>query len=405
MNVFVKKIHFSWRAVDASGMCVIGKHVSKNLSTLKKELQDKDLTLLSIKQQTDISISFSQKTTKSQSQHNFIREIATLLRTNININHALILLNSAYQQDGDMQSIINTTQQHLEQGISFADALSKQNLFDTITIAMIKTGEQTGTLGNTLIELAQYQEKINKIRSQLLRALSYPLIVLCASLCITLALLLFVVPQFESIFSDFGAQLPLLTRIIVSCANLITQQWYVVLIIVLLSIIMPVFYYRHSSTFQQGLQHALKHTPLISPIINTAMLARWSQMTATTLRAGVPIHQALEATASCIGLTYYQRALETAVMHLKSGLSLQQALIQVDIFPQRIVEMISIGEATGNLDAMFQQITLTYQEQFDSLIENLSKWLEPVIMIILAALIGTIIIAMYLPVFQIGMVV
>lgn len=403
--MFVKKVQFSWRAVDADGMCVVGKTVSKNKRALKKELEDSHLTLLSAKTKTNISISLSRKTIKPQTQHDFIGELATLLRTNINISHALTLLNNTYKQDSDMQSIIRKTQQYLEQGMSFADALSKQHLFDTITIAMIKTGEQTGTLGNTLVELAQYQEKMNKIRSQLLRALSYPLIVLCASLCITLALLLFVVPQFESIFSDFGAQLPLLTRIIVDCANLITQQWYSVVCIAMLGVILPVLCYRHSSTFQRGMQSILKRAPLLGSIINTAMLARWSQMTTTTLRSGIPIHQALEATSSCIGLAYYQRALEKTVMHIKSGLSLQQALIQVDIFPQRIVEMISIGEATGNLDAMFQQITLTYQEQFDSLIEHLSKWLEPVIMIILAALIGTIIIAMYLPVFQIGMVV
>lgn len=393
---------YRWHGVDSNGMLVKGAHIINNAKTLQTWLGEQDITLIDYKRKITLKFSNENKKLTKKQLHQIIYELALLLDSGINITQAIILLSNSYQYHSQLQSVLLTTQVYLEKGYRFSEALKMQKIYNDLIIITIDAGEKTNTLCKTLKELAAYQERMLKIHSQLLRALSYPIAVMSISFLITLIMLLFVVPQFKTIFHDFGSRMPIITHIIVWCSDFLKQKFMLLIAFIGTISLLAVVFYKKNKRYQQWSQKIITKLPIVKQVLTTAMLARWAQMTTTILHAGINIHEALEITSSCIGITFYEHSLRLAIEKIKAGQSLKQSLSSTALFPERVIELIAIGESSGNLIAMFAQIAKSYQQQFDLIVDKLGKWLEPAIMIILAILIGGIVIAMYLPIFQIG---
>lgn len=244
---------------------------------------------------------------------------------------------------------------------------------------MIDTGEQSGTLEIIFNRVALYQEKVEALKSKIKKAMLYPITVLAVALVVTLILLIFVVPQFQAIFSSFGAELPVMTQMVLTVSECI--KYYGGLITIGVSV------------------------PVIGPILQKAAIARFTRTLATTFTAGVPLIAALDSAANASGNAVYRNAIKHIRNEVASGSPINVGMRATTIFPNMAVQMVAIGEESGALDAMLSKIATIYEAEVDDMVDGLSHLLEPIIMVVLGGVIGGLIIAMYLPIFQIGNVV
>jgi len=334
----------------------------------------------------------------------FTRQLATLLKAGIPLVDALGILTKSLSQI-TMSRLLKQIRSDLESGVPLSRAFAKYpQHFDNLYCALIAAGEQSGTLIVMLERLAYYKEKMASLRQKVQKALFYPAFVIAVALIVTIILLLWIVPQFEKLFNEFGAQLPVFTQLILSLSQSLQNHGASLLFIFPLIFIIKTIK-NHNLRFRIFLDRVLLKVFIVGNVLYQSALARFCRTLATTFAVGVPLPEGLHSAAKAVDNTFLYLAIEKIIVDIKMGRQLQFAMQSVNIFPILMIQMIAVGEEAGRLDEMLNRIADFYDEAVDNKIATLSSLLEPIIMVILGVLIGSLIIAIYLPIFNMGQVV
>ena len=398
-----KQAPFTWEGTDRAGKKVKGKIVAINEAAVRADLRRQGVVATRVRKQSAL---FKAKgKVKPADIAIFSRQLATMMTAGIPLVQSFDIIGAGHENPA-MQKLILAIKADVEGGTSLANALAKHPLhFDDLYVNLVTAGEQAGALETLLDKIATYKEKTEAIKAKVKKALFYPAAVIVVAIIVTAILMIFVIPQFESLFQGFGADLPAFTRMVIDISLFIrTKGWLIVIALVAAS---SAFFYfkKRSRAFRHFLDRAILRIPIIGPILNKSAIARYARTLSTTFAAGVPLVEALESVSGASGNIVN----ETAVLRMRdevaTGTRLQRAMENTDLFPNMVNQMIAVGEESGALDDMSGKVADFYEEEVDNAVDSMSSLLEPLIMAILGILVGGMVVAMYLPIFKLGSVV
>jgi len=305
-----------------------------------------------------------------------------------------------------MQKLLSAIKTDLEGGTTLAEALAKHPLyFDKLYVNLVNSGEQSGALETLLDKIATYKEKTEAIKKKIKKALTYPLAVIFVAIIVTAILLIYVIPQFDSLFKGFGADLPTFTRMVVDLSHFVRSNGIFILFGFGVAASAFIYFKKRSRTFNEFLDRNLLRVPIIGEIVKKAAIARFTRTLSTMFAAGVPLVEALESVAGATGNIVYEKATMEIRQEVATGQRLQRAMEATELFPNMVIQMIAVGEESGSLDEMASKVAEFYERDVDDAVDNMSSLIEPMIMAILGVLVGGLVIAMYLPIFKLGAVI
>ena len=335
----------------------------------------------------------------------FTRQLATMMKSGVPLLQAFDI---AMKGSGNaaLSRLLNDIRTDVETGLNLSQAFAKHPVhFDKLFCNLVAAGEQAGILDSLLDRIATYKEKILAIKSKIKSALFYPAAVVVVAGLVVSVMMLFVIPEFKSVFSSFGADLPAPTMMVIAMSDFFVQSWYLVFGALIGAIVFIAWSYKRSTAMQIALDRTLLRFPVIGPIIRKATVARWTRTLATMFAAGVPLVEALDSVGGAAGNYVYLVATRQIQSDVSTGTSLTVAMQSSDVFPTMVVQMVSIGEESGQLDAMLSKVADFFEQEVDDAVAGLSQLLEPLIMVFLGTVIGGLVVAMYLPIFKLGAIV
>jgi type IV pilus assembly protein PilC len=334
----------------------------------------------------------------------FCRQIALMLKAGIPLIQAFDIV--AYSQTNLlMKYLIAEIKKAVETGLTFSEALNKHpQLFSDLICNLVAAGEKSGKLEIMLDMVANYKEKIATIKKKIIKALTYPLVVLLIACLVSLGLLTFVVPQFAALFNSFGAELPALTRMIIYLSDLLKIYWLIIFLFFSGLSYSYVIARKHWRWFREAIDKIQLKLPLLGPVVVKAIIVRFAQTLAITFAAGLPLVDALKTVAGVTGNKVYVKASADIIENVSTGQQLHFALKNTQLFPNMVIQMIAIGEESGTLEFMLIKVANFYEEEINNAVDTLNNLLEPIIMTLLGVLVGGLVIAMYLPIFKLGSV-
>jgi type IV pilus assembly protein PilC len=393
--------HFRWQGFNHQGIKQKGIIEAASIALVKQELGNQAIRVNKISKKND----FFRSRIKQSHITLFSRQLATMLKAGIPLIQAFDFVANS-QTNHLMKSLIVNIKTEVEQGHTFSEALQKHpKFFNDLFCNLIAVGEKSGKLDLMLDKVANYKEKIESIKKRLQKALAYPFFVLLIASFVTLALLIFVVPQFESLFTGFGAELPALTRTVIYVSTLLKNYWPVILGILSALIGGFIKARQHLPWLNYASDKIILRLPILGSLFSKTIIARFAGTLAISFAAGLPLVEALGAVAGVTGNKVYAKATEQIKMELFTGQQLQIAIKNTLLFPTMVVQMVAIGEESGTLEFMLQKIADFYEEEVNASLDISINLLEPIIMAILGLIIGSLVIAMYLPIFKLGSVV
>jgi type IV pilus assembly protein PilC len=305
-----------------------------------------------------------------------------------------------------MKNMLNDIKANIEGGSSLHEAMGKYPVqFDELYRNLVKAGESAGVLDTVLDTVATYKENIEAIKGKIKKAMFYPAIVFAVAILVSAILLIFVVPQFEDVFKNFGAQLPAFTQMIVNASRFLTSYWWFVLMWVVGIAFGLIFAYKRSPRFAHFLARAVLKLPVVGQILHQSAIARFSRTLGVTFAAGVPLVEALDSVSGATGSPIYNDAVKRIKEDVAVGHQLQLAMRQTNLFPNMVVQMVAIGEESGALDKMLFKVAEFYEQEVSNAVDALSSLLEPFIMVIIGVIVGGLVVGMYLPIFKLAAVV
>ncbi len=397
--------NFSYNGVDRRGQKVSGSIRGKNAASVKLLLRKQGINVSQVTKKSDpINIPFlnGKKKITSLEVSIFVRQLATMMKAGVPLVQSFDIVADGLDNES-MKEVVLGIKLEIEGGSNFANALQKYPaLFDKLFVSLVASGEQSGALETMLDRIAVYKEKSEALRSKIKKALKYPISVIVVAVIVTIILLVKVVPVFQNLFQGFGAQLPAFTQMVINMSNWVqTKGW--ILIFVFAGIYVAFSEARkRSPAFVNFLDRTYLKLPVFGNIIYMAVVARYSRTLATTFAAGVPLIEALTSCADASGNVVYQEAILRIRDEVASGQQLNFSMKSSNLFPAMAVQMVSIGEESGKLDAMLDKVATHFESEVDNAVDGLTSMMEPMIMAILGVLVGGLIIAMYLPIFQMG---
>jgi type IV pilus assembly protein PilC len=399
----INQTPFTWEGKDRTGKTVKGKLVAATETAARQELRRQGVMPTRVRKQS--TLFRKQGRVGAGDIAIFARQMATMMAAGIPLVQSFDIIGAGHENPA-MQKLILAIKSDVEGGTTLADALAKHPLhFDDLFVSLVAAGEQAGALETLLDKVATYKEKTEAIKKKIKKALFYPAAVVVVAIVVTTILLIYVIPQFESLFQGFGADLPAFTRMVIDLSNFVQHKGWLLLILLVGAVVGIIQAKKRSRGFQHFLDRAILKIPIIGSILNKSCVARYARTLATTLAAGVPLVEALESVAGATGNILY----ETAVLRMRdevaTGQRLQRAMENTQLFPNMVNQMIAVGEESGSLDAMASKVADFYEEEVDNAVDSMSSLLEPLIMGILGVLVGGLVIAMYLPIFKLGSVV
>jgi type IV pilus assembly protein PilC len=394
---------FSWEGRDRKGQKVKGRTVAQNEQAVRGELRRQGIAATRIKKQSTATKSGGKVTQGDIAI--FSRQLATMLGAGIPLVQAFEIIGAGHDKPS-MQKLLLDIKADIEGGTSLHEALGKHPLyFDDLYVNLTEAGEQAGALESLLDKIATYKEKTEAIKKKVKKALFYPTAVLVVALIVTTILLIFVIPQFESLFKGFGADLPAFTQFVVNMSRFVQKEGIFILMVLGGAGYTFSYFYKRSRKMREFLDRAMLKFPIIGPILNKAAIARFARTLSTMFSAGVPLVEALNSVAGATGNIVYENATMKIRDEVSTGQRLQRAMENTGLFPNMVVQMIAVGEESGSLDTMSGKVASFYEEDVDAAVDSMSSLLEPLIMAILGVLVGGLVIAMYLPIFKLGAVV
>ncbi|MEC8523293.1 MAG: type II secretion system F family protein [Pseudomonadota bacterium] len=400
---------FAWEGINRRGQNAKGEIVALNSAYAKAQLRKQGIEPRKVKKVAEplfgIGGANSGKKIKPSDITFFTRQMATMVKSGVPLVQAFDIVSDGVDNQ-KLKNVIHDVRDSVSSGNDFAAALRKYpQYFDDLTCNLIESGEQAGTLQTMLEKVAVYKEKTEALKSKIKKAMTYPAITLLVAFGVTLILLIKVVPSFEDMFSSFGAELPAPTQFVVNLSEWVQQYYLYIIALFIIAGVIFVQALRRSDEFRDRFEAFSLGTPVFGDLIRKAAIARYARVLSTTFAAGVPLVDALQSVAGAVGNSVYRRAVLDIRDEVAAGQQMHLSMRSAKVFPNMVVQMASIGEESGALDDMLAKAADYYEDEVDSAVDNLTSMIEPAIMIFLGVVIGGLIVAMYLPIFQLGNVI
>lgn len=401
----VEKIYpFKWEGKDRKGVKVSGELQGTNQALVKAQLRKQGVLVTKIHKKSTLFGARAKKI-KPLDIAFFTRQLATMMASGVPIVQAFEIIAEG-TANPNFAKLINEIRTDVASGNTLAASLAKHpQYFDELFCNLVESGEQSGRLESLLDRIATYKEKTEALKAKIKKAMTYPIAVVVVAVIVTAILLLKVVPQFKEVFANFGAELPAFTLMVIGLSEWLQAWWFIILIGMIAVGWVYTQVNRRSKPFRDAQDRTLLKAPIVGQIIYEAAVARYARTLATTFAAGVPLVQALDSVAGAAGNVVFYNAVMGIKQDVSAGTQLNFAMRTTNVFPSLAIQMAGIGEESGNLDGMLEKVADFYEAEVDNKVDNLTTLLEPMIMSVLGVLIGGLIIAMYLPIFQLGAVV
>ena len=392
---------FSWEGKDKSGKIVRGEIRAATETVVRTTLRRQGILVTKVKKQrfqgggkvTDKDVTL------------FTRQMATMMKSGVPLLQAFDIVGKG-AANAAVGKLLMDIKTDVETGSALNQAFRKYPLyFDQLYCNLVEAGEQAGILDQLLDRLATYKEKTQAIISKIKSALFYPVAVLVVAFIVTAVIMIFVVPQFKQVFTSFGADLPGPTLVVMAISDYFVANWYFIFGIAGGGIYAFFYTWKRSVPMQIFMDRLALKLPVFGEVIRKATIARWTRTLSTMFAAGVPLVEALDSVGGASGNYIYREATKQIKSEVSTGSSLTVAMQNTNVFPNMVIQMIAIGEESGQLDAMSGKVADFFEAEVDDAVEALSSLMEPMIMVVLGGLIGGIIVAMYLPIFKLGAVV
>ncbi|UCD67310.1 MAG: type II secretion system F family protein [Betaproteobacteria bacterium] len=394
----VKDHTYVWEGRDRSGKLVKGNMRAGGENVVLSTLRRQGITRAKVKRQrggaggkvTDKDITF------------FTRQLATMMKSGVPLLQAFDIVGKGNANPA-VARLLMDIKSDVETGTSLSEAFRKYPLhFDGLYCNLVGAGEAAGILDSLLDRLATYKEKILAIKSKIKSALFYPISIIVVAFVITAIIMMFVIPAFKELFTNFGADLPALTLLVIAISDFFVDHWWFIFGGVGFGLWFFFYTWKRSVKMQRVLDRLFLKIPIFGELIRKATIARWTRTLSTMFAAGVPLVEALDSVGGASGNFIYQQGTKQIQDEVSTGTSLTVAMQNTELFPNMVIQMVSIGEESGSLDAMLGKVADFFEREVDDAVAALSSLMEPMIMVVLGVLIGGMVIAMYLPIFKMG---
>lgn len=397
----VKEFTFIWEGVDRSNRQVRGEVRAPSETVVTTNLRRQGIRVVKIKKQT---FRGGRKVTEKDITF-FTRQLATMLRAGVPLLQAFEIVARGHS-NARFSRLMMDLKNKIEAGSSMSQAFREHPAhFDTLYCNLVAAGEASGTIDAILDRLATYKEKILAIKGKIKSALFYPISVITVAIVVTWVIMVFVIPSFESVFKNFGADLPAPTLIVMAISKWVVAWWWLVAVIIAGTVFGVITLYKRSATFRLGFDRLLLKLPVVGGILEKATIARWTRTLQTMFAAGVPLVESLDAVGGASGNAVFVAATRRIQTEVSTGTSLTNAMTNTNLFPTMVLQMTQIGEESGSLDNMLGKIADYFEREVDDSVAALSSLLEPIIITFLGVVIGGLVVAMYLPIFKLGSVI
>jgi type IV pilus assembly protein PilC len=395
---------FAWEGTDKKGAKIKGEINGQSPALVKAQLRKQGINPLKVKKKPKPLFSAGKKI-KPMDIALFTRQMATMMKAGVPLLQSFDIIGEGFENP-KMRTLIDDVKQEVAAGNSFAASLrTRPQYFNDLYCNLVDAGEQSGALETLLGRIATYLEKTEALKAKIKKAMTYPISVVIVAIIVTAILLIKVVPQFESVFAGFGAELPAFTQVVVGMSRGLQEWWY----LFLLGFFGIGFTFKEahkrSEKFRDFLDRTLLKAPIVGDILYKSVVARFARTLSTTFAAGVPLVEGLVSVEGAAGNVVFRRAIAKIRNDVSSGTQLNFSMRATGVFPSMAIQMTAIGEEAGSLDEMLDKTAEYYEAEVDNSVDNLTTLMEPLIMSVLGVLVGGLIIAMYLPIFQLGAVV
>lgn len=396
----VSEILYSWEGKDKTGKAVKGEMRGAGEASVSAHLRRQGIQVSKIKKSSKSGGTVSEKDVTL-----FTRQLATMLKSGVPLLQAFDIVGKGHDNPAVARLLLDI-KTDVETGSSLEQAFRKYPLyFDELFCNLIGAGEAAGILDSLLDRLATYKEKIQAIKSKIKSALFYPVSIIVVAFVITAVIMIFVVPAFKELFSNFGADLPGPTLLLMAISDFFVEWWWAIFGAIGGGGYWFFYTWKRSKKLQRTMDILMLKLPVFGPLVRKATIARWTRTLSTMFAAGVPLVEAFDSVAGAAGNAVYYDATKQIQREVTSGSSLNSAMVASNVFPSMVLQMVAIGEESGAIDSMLSKVADFYEAEVDDAVEALSSLMEPIIMVVLGTLIGGMVVAMYLPIFKMGQVV
>lgn len=403
-NNAVKVSVYAWEGLDKKGAKVTGELSGHNPALIKAQLRKQGINPTKVRKKS-VSIFGNGRKIKALDIAFFTRQMSTMMKAGVPLLQSFDIIIEG-SDNPRMRKLVDDLKQEVASGHSLATALRhKPEYFDDLYCNLVDAGEQAGALETLLDRVATYKEKTESLKAKIKKAMTYPMAVVVVAMIVTGILLIKVVPQFQSVFAGFGADLPAFTLMVINLSNFVQDYWYVVLGSLLIAILAIRHAHKTSEKFRNGVDRMLLKFPVVGPLLYKSAVARFARTLATTFAAGVPLVEALDSVSGATGNVIFKNAVNKVKQDVSTGMQLNFSMRSTGVFPMLAVQMTSIGEESGALDSMLDKVATYYEEEVDNMVDSLTSLMEPFIMAVLGVIVGGLVLAMYLPIFKLGSVV
>lgn len=393
---------FTWDGLDKRGVKMKGEETARSETSLKVELRKRGILNPNVRPVAKPFFGASGKTISAQEIAVFARQLATMMQSGIPMVQAFGIV-AGGQKNIRMKNLLESIGTDIAGGSSLSEALGKHpQYFDKLFQNLVYAGENAGVLDTVLDTLATYKENIETLKGKIKKALFYPAAVIAVAVIVSAILLIFVVPQFKTLFEGFGADLPAFTQLIVKLSEFAVAWWWLIALGLGGAAFLISTAYKRSRSFVEFVDRMMLKIPIIGEILHNSAIARFSRTLAVTFKAGVPLVEALTIVAGATGSIVYEKAVLRMKDDVAGGYPVNVAMKQVNLFPHMVVSMTAIGEEAGALDTMLYKVAEFYEQEVNNAVDTLSSLIEPMIMIIIGGMVGSMVIGMYLPIFKLA---
>lgn len=400
----LKTTTFAWEGTDKKGSKVKGEISGQNPALVKAQLRKQGINPIKVRKKSTSLLNAGKKI-KPLDIALFTRQMATMMKAGVPLMQSFDIIGEGFEKPA-MRTLINEVKQEVSAGNSLANSLRKKpEYFDELYCNLVDSGEQAGALETLLDRIATYKEKTEALKAKIKKAMNYPIAVIVVAIIVSAILLIKVVPQFQSVFANFGAELPAFTLMVIGISEILQEWWFIVLLGFFAAAFLIQQTHRKSVKFRDWVDHAALKLPVVGDILYKSAVARFARTLATTFAAGVPLVDALDSVAGASGNVVFKNAVIKVKQDVSTGMQLNFSMRTTGVFPAMAVQMTAIGEESGALDDMLDKVASFYEAEVDNAVDGLTALMEPMIMCVLGVLVGGLIIAMYLPIFQLGNVV
>ncbi len=396
---------FLYKGTDRKGTKIEGEISGASSALVKAQLIKQGINPRTVRKKPKPLFGGGGKSIKPQDIAIFTRQMATMMKAGVPLVQSFEIVADGLDNP-TLRELVLSIREDVASGSSFASSLTKHpKYFDDLFCSLVESGEQSGALETMLDRIATYKEKTEAIKAKIKKAMTYPIAVVVVAIIVTGILLVKVVPQFAETFSSFGSELPAFTQFVVGLSESMQEWWFIILLAMVGSAVAFKELNSRSKPFSDAVDKFALKAPVVGNIVYNSVIARFARTLSTTFASGVPLIDALESVAGATGNAVYEKAVYKIRDEVATGIQLNQSLRKSGVFPAMLLQMTAIGEESGALDEMLDKVATYYEEMVDNLVDSLTSLLEPLIMSVLGVLIGGLMIAMYLPIFQMGQVV